>query len=205
MRVVLLHAFPFEPAMWDAQAEALRGAGHEVVAPRLYDLPGDTMEEWGVAVEPELGDGAVLVGASMGGYLALLLALRRPELVGGVALVGAKASGDTPERRAARAESLRALAEEGAPPEVEATADELARATRALRDRADLDVGGLAVPLLVCVGTEDPIVPLAEAEALAATVPGAQLEVFDGGGHILTEDDPARVTRLLLHWVERCT
>jgi pimeloyl-ACP methyl ester carboxylesterase len=202
---VLLHAFPFEPAMWDAQAEALRGAGHEVVAPRLYDLPGDTMEEWGVAVEPELGDGAVLVGASMGGYLALLLALRRPELVGGVALVGAKASGDTPERRAARAESLRALAEEGAPPEVEATADELARATRALRDRADLDVGGLAVPLLVCVGTEDPIVPLAEAEALAATVPGAQLEVFDGGGHILTEDDPARVTRLLLHWVERCT
>jgi pimeloyl-ACP methyl ester carboxylesterase len=202
---VLLHAFPFEPAMWDAQAEALRGAGHEVVAPRLYDLPGDTMEEWGVAVEPELGDGAVLVGASMGGYLALLLALRRPELVGGVALVGAKASGDTPERRAARAESLRSLAEEGAPPEVEATADELARATRALRDRADLDVGGLAVPLLVCVGTEDPIVPLAEAEALAATVPGAQLEVFDGGGHILTEDDPARVTRLLLHWVERCT
>lgn len=205
MRVVLLHAFPFEPAMWDAQAEALRGAGHEVVAPRLYDLPGDTMEEWGVAVEPELGDGAVLVGASMGGYLALLLALRRPELVGGVALVGAKASGDTPERRAARAETLRSLAEEGAPPEVEATADELARATRALRDRADLDVGGLAVPLLVCVGTEDPIVPLAEAEALAATVPGAQLEVFDGGGHILTEDDPARVTRLLLHWVERCT
>jgi pimeloyl-ACP methyl ester carboxylesterase len=202
---VLLHAFPFEPAMWDAQAEALRGAGHEVVAPRLYDLPGDTMEEWGVAVEPELGDGAVLVGASMGGYLALLLALRRPELVGGVALVGAKASGDTPERRAARAETLRSLAEEGAPPEVEATADELARATRALRDRADLDVGGLAVPLLVCVGTEDPIVPLAEAEALAATVPGAQLEVFDGGGHILTEDDPARVTRLLLHWVERCT
>jgi 3-oxoadipate enol-lactonase len=202
---VLLHAFPFEPAMWDAQAEALRGAGHEVVAPRLYDLPGDTMEEWGVAVEPELGDGAVLVGASMGGYLALLLALRRPELVGGVALVGAKASGDTPERRAARAESLRALAEEGAPPEVEATADELARATRALRDRADLDVGGLAVPLLVCVGTEDPIVPLAEAEALAATVPGGQLEVFEGGGHILTEDDPARVTLLLLHWVERCT
>jgi pimeloyl-ACP methyl ester carboxylesterase len=202
---VLLHAFPFEPAMWDAQAEALRGAGHEVVAPRLYDLPGDTMEEWGVAVEPELGDGAVLVGASMGGYLALLLALRRPELVGGVALVGAKASGDTPERRAARAETLRSLAEEGAPPEVEATADELARATRALRDRADLVVGGLAVPLLVCVGTEDPIVPLAEAEALAATVPGAQLEVFDGGGHILTEDDPARVTRLLLHWVERCT
>jgi pimeloyl-ACP methyl ester carboxylesterase len=131
--------------------------------------------------------------------------LRRPELVGGVALVGAKASGDTPERRAARAETLRSLAEEGAPPEVEATADELARATRALRDRADLDVGGLAVPLLVCVGTEDPIVPLAEAEALAATVPGAQLEVFDGGGHILTEDDPARVTRLLLHWVERCT
>jgi len=205
VRIVLLHAYPFEPAMWDAQADALRAAGHDVVAPRLYALPGDAMEEWAAALEPLLRDGSVLVGASMGGYVALLLALRRPELVRGVALVGAKASGDTPERRAGRDETLLALAEEGAPPGAEESADELARATRALRDREDLDVGGLAVPLLICVGTEDPIVPLAEAEALAATVPGAQLEVFEGGGHILTEDDPTRVTRLLLDFVGRCT
>jgi pimeloyl-ACP methyl ester carboxylesterase len=191
--------------MWDAQADALRAAGHEVVAPRLYDLPGDSMEAWCAAVAAELAEGAVVAGASMGGYVALLLALRRPELVQGVALVGAKATGDTPERRAARDETLRELAAEGAPPGVDASADELARATRALRDRRDLDVSGLRVPLLLCVGTEDPIVPLEEMEALAATVPEAQLEVFDGGGHLLTEDDPARVSRLLVDFVGRCT
>jgi pimeloyl-ACP methyl ester carboxylesterase len=205
VRVVLLHAYPFEPGMWDAQADALRAAGHDVLAPRLYDLPGAAMEEWATALEPVLDAGAVVAGASMGGYLALLLALRRPALVRTVALVGAKATGDTPERRAARDDTLHALATEGAPPDVEATADELARATRALRDRGDLDVSGLRIPLLVCIGTDDPIVPLAEAEALAETVRGAQLEVFAGGGHILTEDDPTRVTRLLLDFVERCT
>jgi pimeloyl-ACP methyl ester carboxylesterase len=191
--------------MWDEQADALRAAGHEVGAPRLYDLPGEAMGEWATALEPVLDAGAVVAGASMGGYLALLLAVRRPALVRGVALVGAKATGDTPERRAARSDTLRMLGEDGAPVGVQATAEELERATRALRDRGDLDVSGLGIPLLVCVGTDDPIVPLTEAETLAATVPGTQLEVFAGGGHILTEDDPTRVTRLLLDFVERCT
>jgi pimeloyl-ACP methyl ester carboxylesterase len=191
--------------MWDAQRAAL--AGHEVVAPRLYELPGDTMEGWAEALLPELGAGAVVVGASMGGYVALLLALRAPHLVRGVALVGAKASGDMPERRALRAQTLATLATDGSPAGVAASADELARATRALRDRADrrADVARLAVPLLVCVGTQDEHVPVAEAEALAASVPGGRIEIFDGAGHLLTEEDPARVSRLLVDFVERCT
>jgi pimeloyl-ACP methyl ester carboxylesterase len=205
MRVLLLHAYPLDPAMWDAQRAAL--AGYEVRVPRLYDLPGDSLEEWAGALEPELGTAAVLVGASLGGYLALALALRAPERVRGVALVGSKASSDTPERRAGRDETLRELAERGAPPGAAATAIELARATRVLRNRPDQTetVHELAAPLLVCVGAADEIVPVAEAAALVASVPDGRLEVFEGAGHLLTEDDPERVTRLLVDFVGRCT
>jgi pimeloyl-ACP methyl ester carboxylesterase len=207
VRVVLLHPYPYEPAHWGAQRGALEAAGHEVVAPRLYDFPGDSMEEWAAAAASLLGDRAVVVGASMGGYVALLLALDEPARVRGVGLVGAKASGDVPERKAAREDTLRSLAAGDTPPGFPATADELARATRALRDRRDLraEVAGLPVPLLVAIGTEDEHVPVAEAEELVASVPDGQLEVFEGAGHILVEEDGARVTTLLLHFVARCT
>ena len=208
MRIVLLHAYPFEPAMWDAVLPPLV-AEHDVSAPRLYDLPGDTMETWANALEPTLRDGAVLVGASMGGYLALALTRRAPERVRALVLVGAKATPDTPERRAVRDETLRALASGARPPEAPAsiTADELAGATRALRDRRDqTDVVRLFPrPLLVCGGVSDDILTPEEATALAGSAPAGELELFDGSGHLPPLDEPARFTEVLVGFLARCT
>ena len=44
MNVVLLHAFPLDERMWEPQLPAL--AGHEVVAPNLYDLGGSSIDGW---------------------------------------------------------------------------------------------------------------------------------------------------------------
>jgi len=44
MKVVLLHAFPLDERMWDQQRKVL--AGHEVVAPNLYDLGGNSIDTW---------------------------------------------------------------------------------------------------------------------------------------------------------------
>ncbi|MDX6505057.1 MAG: hypothetical protein QOE29_2182 [Gaiellaceae bacterium] len=204
-RVLLLHAYPFDASMWDAQREAL--AAHEVVAPRLYDLPGETVEDWAEALEPELGAGAVVGGASMGGYVALTLARLAPERVAGLVLAGAKATRDTPERLAGREETLAQLAR-GVLPEltVPITAEELARATRLLRDRPDqTDVmRALAAPLLVCVGTEDDILRVDEATELAAAAPHGRLEVFAGAGHLLSLDQPERFADVLVDFLARC-
>jgi pimeloyl-ACP methyl ester carboxylesterase len=207
MRIVLLHAYPYDPSMWDAQREAL--AGFDVVAPRLYDLPGETMEEWAEALEPELGAAAVLVGASMGGYLALALTRRAPEQVRGLLLVGSKATADTPERRAGRDETLREI-ESGVLPAdlpVAIEAEELARATRTLRDRHDQRevVARFERPLLVCVGTDDDILSVDEATSLAASAPNGRVEVFAGAGHLPCLEQPARFNALLLQFLESCT
>ena len=50
------------------------------------------------------------------------------------------------------------------------------------------------MPALVCAGRFDGIAPLANAEALAEQIPGANLQVFDGG-HAFLLQDRSRVAR----------
>lgn len=44
----------------------------------------------------------------------------------------------------------------------------------------------ITVPTLIIHGSADPLVPLAEAEAMAQLIPGAELKVIEGAGHDLT-------------------
>jgi pimeloyl-ACP methyl ester carboxylesterase len=59
-------------------------------------------------------------------------------------------------------------------------------------------LGEVTVPTLVIHGTEDPILPFAHGEALAAEIPGARLEVMDGVGHELPEGEWDHVIGLVL-------
>ncbi|TML86353.1 MAG: alpha/beta fold hydrolase [Actinobacteria bacterium] len=74
-------------------------------------------------------------------------------------------------------------------------ADAIAGARRQLEARATHDtyarLGQLTMPTLVCAGRFDAIAPLANAEALAAQIPSAVLQVFDGGHAFLFQDPTA--------------
>lgn len=111
--VVLLHALATSSAMWSAQRRALVSTGHQVLTP---DQRGYGTTPLGSA-EPSLDvaaddlallldrqgiDSIVLVGASMGGYVALAFLRRHPGRVRALALVSTKASADTPAEAAQR-------------------------------------------------------------------------------------------------------
>jgi 3-oxoadipate enol-lactonase len=49
----------------------------------------------------------------------------------------------------------------------------------------------LSLPVLVCGGTYDLIAPPANSEALAQQIPGAQLQMFEGGHLFLVQDRAA--------------
>jgi 3-oxoadipate enol-lactonase len=94
--VVLIHAGICDSRMWDPQWETfrpshrvlrydMRGFGRSPVGPGSYSNAGDLidlLEQQGVAK-------ASLVGVSMGGRVALEVAIARPELVDALVLVGA--------------------------------------------------------------------------------------------------------------------
>jgi 3-oxoadipate enol-lactonase len=71
-------------------------------------------------------------------------------------------------------------------------------AARARHDTYDR-LPSLTMPTLVCAGRRDAIAPLANSEAIAAQIPGAELAVFDGGHLFLMQDRTAwpRITAFL--------
>jgi pimeloyl-ACP methyl ester carboxylesterase len=51
-------------------------------------------------------------------------------------------------------------------------------------------------------GRQDPVTPLADHEAMAACVPGAQLQVIEHCGHLSTIEQPQAVTDALTRWLQ---
>jgi pimeloyl-ACP methyl ester carboxylesterase len=59
------------------------------------------------------------------------------------------------------------------------------------------DIGRIRVPTLVICGSADLITPPAESRRIAATIPGARLEMLEGGGHMLMLERTEEVDRLI--------
>jgi pimeloyl-ACP methyl ester carboxylesterase len=89
--VLLLHAGIADSRMWQPQLGALQAAGHRVIAPdlrgfgerRLEPEPFSNLRD----AESVLDGPAAVVGASLGGRVALELALHRPGLVERLVLI----------------------------------------------------------------------------------------------------------------------
>lgn len=75
----------------------------------------------------------------------------------------------------------------------ETAADDGYRAQLDARSRHDTfdRLGQITAPTLVCAGRYDGIAPLANSEALAAAIPGAELRVHEGGHLFLLQDRQA--------------
>jgi pimeloyl-ACP methyl ester carboxylesterase len=214
MKVMLLHGFPLDERMWEPQLETLRD--YEVVTPRLYGR-GASLDDWAASMLGEVDGELVLVGASLGGYVALAMTTRAPERVRGLTLVGARADADSPERRASRADTISLIEAGGAEalwenqrPKLlldaaseDAVArarelvlsrriDELTGAVRALRDRADSSptFESFDGPSLVAVGEGDQFFPPEEGEALAGRARHGRLRIFAGARHLPSLEQP---------------
>ncbi len=121
--VLFIHGYPLDRTMWRHQMEHL--AGYQRIAPDLRGM--------GLSDAPDLGysmttyaddlaalldtfgvDDAVLVGHSMGGYIALEFVRRWPRRVRALVLVDSRAEADTPDGRKARDAAAAAARERGA-------------------------------------------------------------------------------------------
>jgi pimeloyl-ACP methyl ester carboxylesterase len=200
--------------MWEPQLESLRD--YDVASPRLYGR-GQTIDDYAASVLAEIDDELVLVGASFGGYTALAMAHREPSRVRAMALVGARADADSPERRAGRADTIALIENGGAealwenqrPKLLLESADadavgrarelvlgrsteELVEAVAALRDRDDRSdtLAGFPGPALVAVGEGDQFFPPDEAQQQALTAPHGRFRSFAGARHLPSLEQP---------------
>ncbi len=233
--VVFGHSLFFDADMFAGQVAELstdhrvvtydhRGQGRSAPAPRER-LDMDTLTEDAAALIEALDLApCTYVGNSMGGFVALRLAARRPDLVASVVVAGSSA--DVEGSKAEFEPLVEALGEHGVGPVLDVvthimlgdhTMAERTELTAAARERlaqlgpqiadaawqvvqrtAILDeLGDCKVPILVIAGAEDHAYPLPKSEQIVAVAPHARLEVIDRVGHSVMLEDPAQANALL--------
>jgi pimeloyl-ACP methyl ester carboxylesterase len=110
--LVLVHAFPLNSAMWDAQVAEL-STQFRVIAPDLRGFGSSGVGTGQHSIEEMAGDirslldklgvGRVtLVGLSMGGYVSMAFYRRYPEVLEALVLADTRAAADTDEGRQRR-------------------------------------------------------------------------------------------------------
>lgn len=232
---VLLHGFPMDHRLWLPQlaelgelrrcvAVDLRGFGASAPTAQA-SLPMELHADDVAALITHLDAApADVVGLSMGGYVALALWERHPQMVRSLALLDTRAEADTDQGRAARHELARQATLSGrsflvdrmmgtllsprAGLEARARLRTMMEATpyetiaaalagmAARPDRTHL-LASITVPTLVVVGEEDAVTPPAGARAMADAIPGAELVVLPGVGHLPPLEGPAATTAAL--------
>jgi 3-oxoadipate enol-lactonase len=178
-----------------------------------------------VAVLEKLGGGPVhLVGLSMGGFVAMRMAARRPDLVRSLILLETSADPEPIENvgryrvltAVTRALGTRVTAGKVAPIMLgrsiladSARKDDLKRfvglmtrrrdiwrAVNGVIDRAGVydELGRIRAPTVVIVGDEDLATPLAKAQRIVGAIAGARLVQIPRAGHSSPVEEPAAVT-----------
>ena len=166
-----------------------------------------------------------LVGLSMGGRIARNFALRFPERLHSLTLVSTTPGFDAlsadevrrfvTERRASTPDTVRRLLGSRARKEaLDELSDSLSRVReesyrKTLEASVAQDRGApienIRVPTLVIAGDEDKVYPPRLARDVARRIPGAELVMMRGAGHLPNLERPERFNEILLDFLNRRT
>ena len=166
----------------------------------------------------------VLVGFSMGGFVARVLALTAPQRVSGVAFIASSARGYSEEERMQRQTGY---GPGGRPPRATSGApglhparerdpaligrlrgmqQRLGRAVRArqaalVRRDGYADLERITCPAVVVACRQDRLRRLAETERMARHLPRAAFEVIEDCGHMAPLERPHELSAILAAWI----
>jgi 3-oxoadipate enol-lactonase len=219
--VVLIHGHPFDRTLWQPQMEALAG-GFRVVAPDLRGFGESpvtphivSLREYAEDIEELLAgldiEEAAIVGLSMGGLVAMELAIAHPERYWALGLVTTTVEPASPSERVQRRERADLVEREGmqvlidymhtgvygpqCPPAVRERVDAMMAAApvrgaaAALRGRAERPdyrprLRQLDVPAFVYTGSDDPWSNATVTAEIVEHLRRPELVVIDGAGHL---------------------
>ena len=221
---MFIHGAGRTPASWGPQLARFEGAlavalpGHPDGAP----LEGTrAMAEWVIAEVEEIEGPLVMVGHSLGGAVALEIALARPDLVAGLVLVSTGARLPVPDEAIARidadfeAECARMveaswlyhepdLIRRGTNSVISMGPESLRADYLSARDH-DLrgKLGAIDVPAMVMSGESDPLVPTWLSEELADELSGATLAIIAETAHVPQLERPDMIDLLIAAFLAR--
>lgn len=189
----------------------------------------DSLDGMARRVLAEAPERFVLVGFSMGGFVARVLTLMAPERVSGVAFVASSARGYSDEERARRLAGFRpgdrppreagALSTAmGLHPDRETDpvlldrlrgmqrrlgAEVRKRQAALVRRDGYADLERITCPSLVVACRQDRLRTFAETERMAQCLPNSTFSILEDCGHMAPLEKPRELASLLARWVGR--
>ncbi len=235
--VIFIHGFPFSHAMWSPQLSDLP-SGIRAVAYDLRGLGASDPGDGQFTIEGHVDDlialldslhlaKVVVVGLSMGGYIALRALQRNPGRFSAAILCDTRSEADSDEAKLKRAAQIKSVKVEGSAafaegflkavfaaetfqknPQAVALIRDIIVATSprsiagtllALAARTDTSAAlhQIAIPTLILVGENDGVTPPEAARSMHAKIPGSQLQILPGAAHMSNLENPETFNRAL--------
>ncbi|HEY3131993.1 MAG TPA: alpha/beta hydrolase [Acidobacteriota bacterium] len=241
--VVFIHGFPFSCEMWSGQVAAVqdqycaltydvRGHGQSNVGDGQYTIEL-FVDDLIALIDYLKMESAVLVGLSMGGYIALRALERNPERVRAAVLCDSRSEADSNEAKLKRAAGIASVKKHGAA----AFADQFVKGVFAARtfehkpelvDRIRRVIAGMSplaiagtllalaartdtteslprikAPTMILVGEQDAITPFDAARAMHQKIPNSELHVIPRAAHMSNLENPEVFNEKLLLFLRR--
>ncbi len=241
--VVFIHGFPFSREMWIPQIDVLkeryrlitydvRGHGKTGVGDGQYSI--EYFVDDLIALLDHLKvEKAVVIGLSMGGYIALRAIERHPERFLALVLCDTRSEADGNEAKTKRAMQAKAVKKEGTKsfaegflnavfyeksfttnPQAVQTIRRIIEETSpigiagtliALAARTDTTsaLSSIKVPTLILVGEHDAITPPSAAKSLNEKIAGSELHVIPNAAHMSNMENAAEFNKHLLDFLKK--
>ncbi len=241
--VVFLHGFPFDHSMWSPQIEALgeqyhsiaydlRGHGESYTGDGQFTIEGHVNDLIGM-LDHFRADKCVIVGLSMGGYVALRALERNPERFLAAVLCDTRSEADGNEGKLKRFAAIAAVKKTGSKEfatgfvqavfaaESRAAKPEIIRHIQSIIERTSpLSIAGtqlalasrtdttpslskISVPVLIMVGEHDVTTPPSASQAMHAAIPGSELHIISRAAHMSNLENPGEFNKHLLTFLAR--
>jgi len=238
--VVLLHGFPLNGVIWHEQQQRLsdryrvitpdlRGHGRSPAPAGVYEM--DLLARDVLALlDTLLIKKAVIMGHSMGGYVALAAWKLAPERFLALGLIDSQAGADTEEGRQGRykvaekvaAEGSKVVAEAMIPklfaPDLPAEAPILSQVRQLILNTQPAGIIGtlkgmavrldssallpnLSMPVLLLTGDKDQIIPPGKAKEMASAIRTATLTKVANAGHMPMLEQPEATTTAIRNFL----
>lgn len=222
---VLVPGFMLDQSMWDDVAAHL---------PMTWTLHratlegGNSIQEIARHIVEESPKRFVLIGFSLGGYVAREIAGKFPERVAALVIVASSLRKDTQEQMDQKRVAVHALSSDtfsglssraiakslhpdrtgdselvGLIRNMSLRLGYRAFAMQSELRRAGIPASEIRCPTLVIAGAQDALRSLDEARELCDSIPNATLEIVDDTGHMIPLEQPERLALAISEWIDR--
>jgi pimeloyl-ACP methyl ester carboxylesterase len=247
--ILLLHGFGEDSHIWDKQIEFLQhqsrlyvpdilGSGQSVVKPNeeLSISSLDTMAQmFKDFVEHLIGEPVILLGHSMGGYLALAFAEKYPDWLIGLGLVHSTAFADSEEKKETRRKAINFIARYGSRSFLETAIPGLFGSQFAEKNALEIEavvnrshhfapeilisyyramlgrpsrtevLKGSTYPVLFVIGADDKAAPMADVLQQTHLPEMSVVHILEQTGHMSMLEQTDQLNNIIRDFIHLCT